>query len=174
MQKISDMKKNELIKLVNALKSQGEENRAFIEAFLSRGKFQPNIKRYMQMIDRALDLDPLTNLDYDLEKMKRHIKSFHRASDDVIMKAKLLVYALEKGNQLILDWGDLGEEYYEEMFEIFQQAVKSVAQLKHAGSDGSVLVEALRRIVISTDGTGYGYHDDMADTYFEYFGTLFR
>lgn len=56
------------------------------------------------------------------------------------------------------------------MIELFRQALKSVAQLKNKGQDGSELVETLRRIVVSTDGIGYGYHDDLADMYYESFG----
>lgn len=106
MRNLSDLKKSELIKLVNAFKSQSEETRTFVEAFLAGGKSESVLKRYMQMIDKALDVDPLTHQDYDLEKMKRHVKSFISASEDDFMKAKLLVYAVEKGNRLTLDWGD--------------------------------------------------------------------
>jgi len=170
MRKLSDLKKHELIKLVNALKSQSEENGSFVEAFLAGEKSEPVLKRYMQMIDRALDYDPLTSLDYDLEKMKRHVRSFQKASIDDFMKAKLLVYAVKKGNQLTLDLGDLEEEYYNEMLELFEQAVKAAAQLKVKSQDVFDLIEVLRQIVISTDGTGYGYHDDLADTYYKSFG----
>lgn len=73
MRRLIDLKKHELIKLVNALKSQSEENKSFIGAFLAGEKSEPVLKRYMQMIDRALDYDQLTDLDFDLEKMKRHV-----------------------------------------------------------------------------------------------------
>jgi hypothetical protein len=174
MRTLSDLRKHELIKLVNVLKSQSEENGSFVEAFLAGGKSEPVLKRYMKMIDKALDYDQLTDLDFDLEKMKRHVKSFLKASNDDLMKAKLLVYAVKRGNQLTLDLGDLDEEYYDEMLELFQQAIKSTAQLKRKGLDISELVETLRKVVASTKDVGWGYHDDMADMYYKSFGPFER
>lgn len=170
MRKLSDLRKHELIKLVNALKSQGEENASLIDAFLAGGKSEPVLKRYMKMIDKALDCDVLTNLDYDLEKMKRHVRSFLNASSDDLSKTKLLVYAVQKGNRLTLDLGDLDEEYYTDMLELFEEAVKSVSQLKKSGHEVFDLVEKLRNIVVSTKDVGWGYHDDLADTYYKSFG----
>lgn len=56
MPKLNDLKKHELIRLVNALKSQNEENGSFVEAFLASGKSEPVLKRYVKMIDKALDI----------------------------------------------------------------------------------------------------------------------
>jgi hypothetical protein len=172
MCKLSGMKKHELIKLVNALKLQSTENKSLVDAFLAGNKSEPDLKRYMRMIDRALDYDPLTGLDFDLEKMERHVRSFMKASNDDMMKEKLLVHAVEKGNKLTLDLGDLDEEYYDEMIVLFKQALKMAAQLKKKGRDISQCIETLRKVVASTEDVGYGYHDDLADIFLKSFGSF--
>ena len=170
MKKISDLHRNELIKLLNGLKSLSEDNYAFIEAFLNRAKSQPSLKRYKQMIDRALEFDELQRCDYDLDKMHRHLVSFLKASTDKHARAELLVYAVEAGCSLTINWGDMGEYYYDFMFDLFKEMLQTIEILPDKEERKSVLIERIKKLIFKLEDVGYGFQDDVGDAFYEYFG----
>jgi hypothetical protein len=170
MKKIYNLHHDELMKLLNGLKSLSEENRAFIEMFLDQSQSEPSIKRYKQMIKRSLEFDELRGCDYDLDKMHRHLKSFFKASTNKVARAELMVYAVEAGCRLTIEWGDMGEDYYDFMLDLFREMLQIVSVLPDKEDGKSNLIVRIKKLIIRLEDVGYGFQDDIGDAFYDYFG----
>ena len=171
MQKINDLPKNRLVKLVSRLKKISLENEAYILAFLQPKALQENIERYKKMIYNSLMFDPIDlEDDYDMEKAEQHARNYFAASKDKLGEAELWLYLVEKGNEITLDYGDIDEGYYDTMCEWFETAVRKIVSLKETGEKVDEFIERARIIYKSTENIGWGYHDFIADVFSEHFG----
>ena len=111
----------------------------------------------------ALNPDAFGKFDYDLAVAKRAIREFSQASSDPEAIADLMIYAVECGNRFTLNCGDIDEDFYDGLIEIYAAAIKIVLQLpKHVRS---VYRRRLEKIMESSDGIGWGYHDDLGNLF---------
>jgi hypothetical protein len=170
MKKISDLHRNELMKLLNGLKLLSQENKAYIEAFLNQARSEPSMRRYKQMISRSLEFDELCVSDYNLDKMRHHLKSFFKASTNKLARAELMVYAVEAGCRLTIEWGDMGEYFYDFMYDLFKEMLQTIAVLPDKEDGKSVLIERIKKLIFKLEDVGYGFQDDIGDAFYEYFG----
>jgi hypothetical protein len=79
--------------------------------------------------------------------------------------AELLVLGAEKGTQFTLDYGDIGESFYDSLERMFHDAVTHVAAM-----DPSVAEpwrERLKTVVNKTRHMGWGFYDAIARSYGE-------
>lgn len=104
---------------------------------------------------------------YDLVLAKRAIWEFSQASSDPEAIADLMIYAVECGNRFTLDCGDIDEDFYAGLIEIYAAATKKVLQLPTGVR--SIYRKRLEKIMESSDGIGWGYHDGLC----EYFDKAF-
>jgi hypothetical protein len=120
-------------------------------------KVQPFKKR----LRAALNPDAVGKDDYDLVMARRTIREFSQASSAPEAIADLMIYAVECGNRFTLDCGDIDEVFYDGLIDIYAAAIKKVLQLpKNARSS---FRKRLEKIMRSSDGIGWGYHDSLCD-----------
>ena len=111
----------------------------------------------------ALNPDAFGKFDYDLAVAKRAIREFSQASSDPGAIADLMIYAVECGNRFTLNCGDIDEDFYDGLIEIYAAAIKIVLQLPK--DVRSIYRRRLEKIMESSDGIGWGYHDDLGNLF---------
>jgi hypothetical protein len=76
-----------------------------------------------------------------------------------------MVFYVEIGVKYTDYYGDIDEAFYTSMESMYQRAVKFII----GESLGGEFQERCRKIVENTVNMGWGFHDGLADTYYEYF-----
>ncbi len=160
MQKISDLPKNRLVKLVSGLKKINSENEAYILAFMKTDTPQKNIERYKKMIYNSLMFD-CTDIEdtCDTDGAEDHAINYFKATNDKYGEDELWVYLLETLNGIFESYGQLEDYYYEVMSEWFEITIKKIVLLK--GNDKNVckFIERLNIIKKSSENIGCVYGD---------------
>ena len=78
-----------------------------------------------------------------------------------------MIYYVECGNKFTLDYGDINEAFYDSLIEMYEKAVKAVCKLPKNKKE--FFRKRLEKIMISADGIGWGYYDDLCHFYYEAF-----
>ncbi|MCX5855597.1 MAG: hypothetical protein NTZ24_13685, partial [Deltaproteobacteria bacterium] len=100
-------------------------------------------------------------------RAKRAISDYSKAIPDAKGEAELLTCFVECGNKFTLDYGDIDEDFYDSLVEIYGQAIKKVLTLP--GNEQGNFRKRLKKIMLSSNGIGWGYHDGLCDEYYEAF-----
>ena len=148
-----------MLQLIGDMYQLSPENRNFLQARLM---FDPDrAKPFKKRLRAALNPDAVGKFDYDLATAKRTIREFSQASSDPDAIADLMIYAVECGNRFTVDCGDIDEEFYDGLIEIYAAAIKKVLRLPK--DVRGVYRRRLEKIMESSDGIGWGYHDGLCD-----------
>jgi hypothetical protein len=148
-----------LLRLISDMYQLSPENRNFLQARLMSDP--DSAKPFKKRLRAALNPDAVGKFDYDLATAKRTIREFSQASSDPEIVADLMIYAVECGNRFTLNCGDIDEDFYDGLIEIYAAAIKIVLQLPK--DVRSIYRRRLEKIMESSDGIGWGYHDGLCD-----------
>jgi hypothetical protein len=164
---INSLKRHELVKLVNALKSLSEENEKFCESFFDSCEMpdfekicKTRKKKVFKLINN-FDYDDYIP-DYDFEAVERSLKSFEKKYTDYPGAViDLYIYAVEIGQQITLEYGDIDEDYYISLEDWFEKAVNMVREYGLTEK----FEESLKERVEAVTGMGWGHYDHLADVF---------
>ena len=153
---------SEFVSLVRDLYQLSEENKIFLGARYA-GDGETNIA-YKKIINRCLYPDVLDESDdFNFERAEKTISDFAKATGDEERTTDLMIYFVECGNQFTLDYGDIDEVFYDTLIEMYEKVVGRVRKMLK--NKQRPFRNRLERIMKSTDGIGWGYHDDLGDLY---------
>jgi hypothetical protein len=148
-----------LLRLIGELYQLSPENRNFLQARLV--PTSDSTKPFKMRLRAALNPDAVGKDDYDLVMARSTIREFSQATSDTEAVVDLMIYAVECGNRFTLDCGDIGEEFYDGLIDIYAAAIKKVIKLPSDVRDS--YRKRLEKIMRSSDGIGWGYHDSLCD-----------
>jgi len=163
--KISKLDNPELIHLIQDLYNLSQDNKDFLNARLSL--MDNSIRPYKDIVKDCLYPDVMENEDFEYDKAEKAIQRYKIAAGDTEGIADLMIYFVECGNQFTLDYGDIDEVFYDTLIEMYEKAVLKVIGLPQKKQNK--FRERLRAIMESSDGIGWGYHDDLCHYYYESF-----
>ena len=166
--RLASLDDKELLNLIGELHRLTPENERFLET-----RYAPSantLNEFKRKIDDALYPDVLHNEDVDFRSAKKAISTYSKASGDKLGIAELMVFYVERANQFTLDYGDMWEQFYLSVENMFERALRQLKEMEAAGIDICPLRERLASVVTSTSGIGWGYHDTLSDLYYESFG----
>jgi hypothetical protein len=146
-----------LLGLIQDLYVAHKDNQMFLHARFGLGK--DILKPYKETLDRWLWPDVLRNQDTSLVKAKKAISSFKKAVGDLAGLAELMVFYCECAAGFCNDVGYQDEAYFDALVRMFEQALKTIAQL--SASDRDPLIARLDRVRVISHNFGYGVGDDM-------------
>jgi len=150
-----------LLELISDLYRFSKDNKDFMHTRFSAG--DDVLMPYKKIIKECMYPDVL-NGEVEIIRAKRAINDYSKAINDVKGEAELLTYFVECGNQFTLDYGDIDEDFYDSLMEVYGQAIKKVLALPvHEQGD---FRKRLKKIVLSAEGMGWGYHDGLCDEYY--------
>jgi hypothetical protein len=153
--------RDSLLKLVGEMYRLSPENRDFLQARLMPDP--DSATPFKKRLRATLNPDAFGKFDYDLASAKRTMREFTRANSDPEAIADLMIYAVECGNRFTLNCGDIDEEFYDGLIETYAGAIKKVLQLPR--DDRSTYRGRLEKIMKSSHGIGWGYHDGLCDLF---------
>ena len=146
-----------LLGLIQDLYVAHKVNQTFLHARFGLG--QDVLKPYKETLDRWLWPDVLRNQDTSVVKAKQAISSFKKAVGDPAGLAELMVFYCECAAGFCTDVGYQDEAYFNALVRMFEQALKTIAQL--SANDRNPLIARLDRVRVISHNFGYGVGDDM-------------
>jgi len=126
------------------------------------------IKPYKEIIEQSLYPDPMSNDPISLFNGRRAISRYKKAVGDANGILELMVYYVECGNQLTVDYGDIDEKFYDSLESMFIDVLKILSKSEQQTID-NYLPRLISLVELAT-GIGWGYYDNMSDHLFEAFG----
>ena len=146
-----------LLGLIQDLYAAYKDNQTFLHARFGLG--EDVLKPYKEALDRWLWPDVLRNQDTSVIKAKQAISSYKKAVGDAVGLAELMVFYCECAAGFCNDVGYQDEAYFDALVRMFEQAVRTIAQL--SASDRNPLIARLDRVRVISHNFGYGVGDDM-------------
>lgn len=166
--RLSTLENKELLKLIRELYKLTPENKRFLETSYSSNS--RTLNEFKQIIDDALYPDVMRNDDVDFRTAKKAISTYSKASGDKAGVTELMVFYVERANQFTLDYGDMWEQFYISVENMFERTLEQLKEMQTLGIEIEPFRERLEKIVDSTSGIGWGYHDMLTQLYGEAFG----
>ena len=154
--------RDSLLQLVGEMYRLSPANRNFLQARLLSDP-EDRAKPFKKRLRAALNPDAVGKDDHDLAAAKRTMQEFSQASSDPEAIADLMIYAVECGNRFTLNCGDIDEEFYDGLIDIYAAATKKVLQLPK--DVRNTYRRRLEKIMKSSHGIGWGYHDGLCDLF---------
>ena len=158
---IAGFDRSGLMGIIGDLYRLSHANRDFLHARFSIGA-NPQ-KPYKKVIKESLYPDVMSNKPIRISPAKRAINDYAKAVGDVNGVAELMVYFVESGNRCTLDYGDIDEPFYDALISMYGRALDKVLELPEEAQEP--FRERLHRIMSSSSGIGWGYHDALCDMY---------
>ncbi len=152
--------KKELIRLIIELAKLKKYNMEWLEIELQKPDELPELLKYYKMkISKALDSN-------DFTAAKKAITDFKKASPDRENLIDLMIYYVEQGTEITLDCGDMYEDFYTKLENVYIDAIK----LLNEWGDKKLIDKfrpRMETLVDKTEDVGWGYHDVLWDWYNE-------
>jgi hypothetical protein len=147
-----------LLGLISDMYHLSKDNKDFLHARFSIG--DDILAPYKKIIKECLYPD-IMNEPVRIHRAKRAISDYSKAIPVAKGEAELLTYFVECGNKFTLDYGDIDEDFYDSLVEIYGQAIKKVLTLPD--HEQVNFRKRLKKIMLSSNGIGWGYHDGLCD-----------
>ena len=157
---------SELVGIVKDLYQLSEENKTFLYARCLDGS--ESLKRYKKVISDSLYPDVMNKHDFvDFDSAGKAIDDYVKATAEDEGTADLMIYYVECGHKSTLDYGDIDEFFYNALIEMYTKAINIVVKMPKKKQEP--FRRRLEKIRKSSDGIGWGYHDDLCHFFFEAF-----
>jgi hypothetical protein len=154
-----------LVGLIADLYDYSEQNRSFLHARFSLGA--DPLKPYKKIIDDALCPDVMKNKPIRIAKGKQAIADYSKAIGDPKEKLELMLFFVESGTQFTLEFGDIDENFYVSLERMYKKAIDLLLTFDEEVIDA--YYSRFEKLVTSTENIGWGYHDSLADIFYEAF-----
>src|SRR3990172_8976370 len=154
-----------LVGLIADLYDYSEQNRHFLHARFSLG--HDPLKPYKKIIDEALCPDVMKNDPIRIAKGKRAISDYSKAVGDPKGTLELMLIFVESGTRFTLDLGDIDENFYVSLERMYKKAIDLLLTFDEEVIDA--YYSRFEKLVTSTENIGWGYHDSLADIFYEAF-----
>ncbi|SER23055.1 hypothetical protein SAMN05421690_101370 [Nitrosomonas sp. Nm51] len=99
-----------------------------------------------------------------LSVAKKAITEFKKICNDKVLIAELMVFYVENGVKYTGCYGDINEQFYLSMESMYERTLKFI-------TDNNLVAtfkERCLKIVNDTTGMGWGFHDQLCETYYSY------
>ena len=172
MMKVTDLKKHlaqqskeDLIKEIADLYRKNAFVKDYYETKYSSDSGASILEKHKEIIDH--EFFPVNGFGKArLSVAKKAITEFKKLSSDAESIAELMVYYVETGVKFTECYGDINEAFYLSMESMYQRATKFIIDkgLEHP------FQQRCQKIVDDTVNMGWGFHDELADIYYDQFG----
>jgi hypothetical protein len=164
-QSIAALGMSELIQLIASLYRLFKGNRDFLHARFSIG--DNPIGPYKKVIEECMFPDVFKNKPIQIATAKKAINECSKAVGDAKGEAELMTYFVECGNQFTVEFGDIDEAFYDALLKMYARAINKILALSAEEQDD--FRKRLKTIMVTSNKTGWGYHDGLYEQYYESF-----
>lgn len=159
---IKKLDKNKLIELISDLYKKNKSVKEFLDFYVS-----PNEKelfgKYRDKVFEAFY--PKRGFGIKLKDGKKAISDFKKFEPSSELLADLMLFYVKTGVDFTNDFGDINENFYSSLEKMFVEALTLMR-------NNDLLEKFSKRtgkIVEDTSGIGWGFHDYLADVYFDFY-----
>ena len=117
------------------------------------------LKPYKNIIRKALY--PSINNSISLSTGKGAITAYKNTTNCREGILELMMFYIECGNKLTVDFGDIDEQFYYSLERMFQKVVDTI---KNNQELIDIYLPRLKRVVKSAEGIGWGYYDTIEES----------
>ena len=99
----------------------------------------------------------------DIKSATDEIKKYSKAVDNLEGEAELMVFYVECGNNFTLNYGDIDQDFYNSMLDMYDRTIETVKELPT--SEQKPFIERLCEIKNEASFIGWGYGDGLERLY---------
>lgn len=162
---IDQFGKKQLINLIRDLYRLSSDNKDFFFTRFSIGN--DPLSKYKKIIQDSVHPYLEDGETLDIGKAIDAINRYSMAVDNPTGEAELRIFYVECGNNFTLSYGDIDEDFYDAMLEMYEYATETVLELP--AQEQEKFKSRLQEIMKSASGIGWGYYDGLCDIYYEAF-----
>lgn len=163
--RIGQFDNKQLIQLVRDMYHLSLDNKDFFSARFSIG--EDPLARYKKIIQNSIHPCLEDNETLDVGQAIDAVNRYVKAVDNPAGEAELRLHYVECGNNFTLSYGDIDEDFYDEMLTMYEYAIETVLELPQ--KEQAAFQVRLQNVMNSASGIGWGYHDGLCDLYYEVF-----
>jgi len=159
---LEKLDKKKLIDLITDLYKKNKSVKEFLDFYTS-----PNEKElFNKYRDKVFEaFYPKRGFGLKLTDGKKAISEFKKFEPSTKLIADLMLFYVETGVDFTNDFGDIDENFYSSLEKIYVEALTLMRNNdlleKFANRAGKIIEE--------TSGIGWGFHDYLADVYFDFY-----
>lgn len=157
--------KTQLTELIRDLYRLSSDNKDFFYTRFSIGKHP--LAKYKKIIQNSIHPYLEDHETLDIGKANDAVNRYSKAVDNPVGEAELRVFYVECGNNFTLSYGDIDEDFYDEILEMYEYAIETVLELPT--KEQEEFKTRLKDIMKSASGIGWGYYDGLRGLYYESF-----
>ena len=128
---------------------------------------QDSLEPYKRIIQNSIHPYLEDDEVLDIETANEAIKNYSKAVDNPQGEAELMTFYVECGNNFTLSYGDIDEDFYDSVLDMYELAIETVQELPI--DEQKVFRERLYEIMESGSGIGWGYSDGLSGLYHKAF-----
>lgn len=159
---LTQLNKPELIGLLSDLYKKNKTVREHLD-FYSQPDEGALFEKFKERVYDAFYSDGGFN--YSLREGRQAIRNFKNLGASPSLVADLMLFYVETGVEFTNDFGDIDERFYASIENMYESTLELIQK------EGALNVFAKRaeKVVDDTAGIGWGFHDSLAATYWEYY-----
>lgn len=159
---LKQFSKDQLIQQILELNKKYSDVKTYYEFTLNpRSNVQADKvkKKIYKLFNQSFGEDPR------LREARSEVNGFKKLSPPEESLADVMLHYVECGVEFTNNYGDINEPFYDSVAGMFYDAC---AFIKKSGLRNK-FKQRCKKIMDDTDGIGWGFHDELADYYYEFF-----
>lgn len=161
---LKKLDKDKLIELIADLYRKNKSVKEFFDFYVNPDE-RELFNKYRDKIFEAFY--PKRGYNYKLKDAKQAISDFKNLRPSSDLLADLMLFYVETGVSFTNDFGDINESFYESLATAFVDSLV----LMEKESLLNKFEERARKIVDDTSEIGWGFHDDLAEAWINFYPT---
>ncbi len=161
--RLNDTGMEEIIPLIKGLYDLSPENKAFITAKILPNAFDRDyLEKCRKEIEKAIYPNNihLTNAPY-LGKARKTILTYKKSTQNLEGTIDLMLFYVEIGTQLTLDFGDMNEAFYSSLETMLENCIDLLIQTTDAANTYTYFQSRFDQLLHKAPSLGWGYGDHL-------------
>ena len=160
--KLKKFDKDKLINFVVDLYKKNKSVKEFFDFYVNPNE-RELFHKYQDKVFEAFY--PKRGFNYKLKDGKQAISDFKKLGASADSLADLMLFYVETGVKFTNDFGDIDENFYLSLEKTYIQALTLMKKEDLLEK----FADRASNIIKDTDGIGWGFHDYLADVYFNFY-----
>jgi hypothetical protein len=159
---LKKLDKDKLIDLVADLYKKNKSVKEFFDFYINPNE-RELFDKYRNKVFEAFY--PKRGFNFKLKDGKQAISDFKKFGSSSDLLADLMLFYVETGVKFTNDFGDIDEGFYSNMETTYVAALTLMRKENLLNK----FADRAGRVVSDTSGIGWGFHDYLADVYFDFY-----
>lgn len=163
--KLAELDQKQLIQHIGDLYRLSRDNQEFLNARF--GFLEDPLAPFVKSIHEYMYPEISNNKPVQISKAKAVIRKYANATRDFLLEIELKIVFIECGNRFTLEYGDMDEGFYDSLVLMYKNVLGNILRFPEANRRD--FKNRLKKIMESSSGMGWGYHDALREDYYHAF-----